>query len=160
MRAPARSCLGAGERCQRRLSADTPHGNPGDREVMYGTQRRRKSREVELRKLVLGIVEAPDQEQAPGLEAARMGCVRTVAMRFESRRCRGERFRGPGEVARSECDLGLGDNASRAGHNLSWTESARRLPQQHFRAVEITELGHGDAAKGERRRVIAERDSV
>jgi hypothetical protein len=40
---PARGFLGAGERCVCCLGADTPHRNPGDRELMYGTQRRRKS---------------------------------------------------------------------------------------------------------------------
>jgi hypothetical protein len=63
---------------------------------------------------VLGIVEAPDQKQAPGLEVARMGGIRLVAVRFEGRGCCGERLRGPSEVARSERDLGLGDDAARA----------------------------------------------
>ena len=40
---PARGFLGAGERCLCCLGADTSHGNPGDRELMYDTQRRRKS---------------------------------------------------------------------------------------------------------------------
>ena len=109
---------------------------------------------------MLGIVEAPDQKQATGLEVARMRGVRPVVMCFEGRRCRGERLRGPGEVARSERDLGLGDDASRARHSLSRTKGARRSPHQRFRAVEIAELGHGDAAKRERWRVIAEGDSV
>ena len=56
---------------------------------MDGAQRRRKRREIDLRKLVFGIVEAPDQEQAAGLEIARMGGIRPVAMRFEGRGCRG-----------------------------------------------------------------------
>ena len=109
---------------------------------------------------MLGIVEAPDQKQAPGLEVARMGGIRLVAVRFEGRGCCGERLRGPSEVARSERDLEFGDDASRAGHSLSRTEGVRRSPHQRFRAVEIAELGHGDAAKRERRRVIAKRDSV
>ena len=127
---------------------------------MDGAQRRRKRREIDLRKLVLGIVEAPDQEQAAGLEIARMGGIRPVAMRFEGRGCRGERLRGPGEVAGRERDLGLGDDASRARHSLSRTEGVRRSPHQRSRAGEIAELGHGDAAKRERRCVIAKRDPV
>ena len=86
---PARGFLGAGERRMCRPGADTPHPNPGNRELMDGAQRRRKRREIDLRKLVFGIVEAPDQEQAAGLEIARMGGIRPVAMRFEGRGCRG-----------------------------------------------------------------------
>jgi hypothetical protein len=39
---------------------------------------------------VFGIVEAPDQEEAPGLEVARMGGVCPVVLCFEDRRCRSE----------------------------------------------------------------------
>ncbi len=157
---PARGFLGAGERRARRRGADTPHGYPADRELMDGAQRRRKSREIELRKLALGIVEASDQEQAPDLEIARMGGVRPVAMRFQGCRCRGERLRGPAQVARSERDLGLGDDASRASESLSRTEGAPCPPHQRFRAAEIAELGHGYAAKRERRRIVAQGDVV
>src|SRR5215475_864296 len=111
---PARGFLGAPERRMCCIGADTPHGNACDRELMYDAQRRRERRNIELRKLALGIVEAPYQKQAPGLEGARMVGIRPVAMRFEGRGCRGESLGGPSEVARGEGDLGLGDDASRA----------------------------------------------
>ena len=134
---------------------DAPHGNPGDRELMDDTQRRRERREIDLCKLMLGLVEAPDQDQAPRLEIARMRGVGPVAMRIEGRGCRGEHLRGPGEVARGERDLRLDDDASRARQGLSRAEGAPRSPHQRFGAVEIAELGHGDAAKRKRRRVVA-----
>jgi hypothetical protein len=116
--------------------------------------------EIDLCKCVFSLVEPPDQKQPPRLEMARMGRVRPVAVCFEGRRCGGERLRGPGEVAGRERNLGFGDDASRASHGLFRAKGSRGSPHQRFRAVEIAELGHGDAAKRERRRVIAERDFV
>ena len=92
----------------------------------------------------LGLVEAADQKQAPDREIARMRGIHPVAVRFE-RRPRGiERLRGPAQVARDQRDLGLGDDASRAGHRLFRTEGARRASQESFRANEIAELRHRD----------------
>ena len=79
-------------------------------------------------------------------------------MRFERRPRRVERLRGPGEVARGECDLSLGDDAPRAGHRLPRAEAARRAAQQSLCASEIAELRHRDAPQRERRRVVAQRD--
>ena len=87
--------------------------------------------------------------------------IHPVAVRFE-RRPRGvERLRGPAEVARDERDLGLGDDASRAGHRLFRTEGARRaVAARPSRADEIAELRHRDAAQRQRRRVVAQGDAV
>ena len=71
-----------------------------------------------------------------------------------------ERLRRPAQVARDERDLGLGDDASRAGHRFLRAESARSTPQQSLRANEIAELRHRDAAKRERRRIVAQRDPL
>ena len=86
--------------------------------------------------------------------------VDPVAVLFERRPRRVERLRRPAEVARDERDLGLGDDAPRAGHGLSRTEGARRASQQSLRAHEIAELRHRDAAKRERRRVVAQGDPL
>ena len=86
--------------------------------------------------------------------------VHPVAVRFERRPRRVERLRGPAQVARDERDLGLGDDAPRAGHRLFRTEGARRTSQQSLRANEIAELRHRDAAKRERRRVVAQGDPL
>ena len=81
-------------------------------------------------------------------------------MRFERRPRRVERLRRPAQVARDERDLGLGDDAPRAGHGLFRTEGARRTSQESLRANEIAELRHRDASKRERRRVVAQGDPL
>jgi hypothetical protein len=84
--------------------------------------------------------------------------VDPVAVRFERRPRRGERCRRPAEVARDERDLGLGDDAPRAGHHLVRAEGARRTSKESLRSNEIAELRHRDAPKRERRRVVAQGD--
>ena len=83
-----------------------------------------------------------------------------VAVRFERRPRRVERLRRPAQVARDERDLGLGDDAPRAGHGLFRTEGARRTSQERLRSNEIAELRHRDASKRERRRVVAQGDPL
>ena len=153
----ARGALGPGERRARRLGRRRRRiAIPATTSSWAALNGGRERRGVELGERALGLVEAPDQEQAPDLEIARMRGVHPVAMRFE-RRARGvERLRGPAEVARDERDLGLGDDAPRAGHGLFRTEGARRASQQRLRADEIAELRHRDAAQRERRRVVAQ----
>ena len=71
-----------------------------------------------------------------------------------------ERLRGPAEVARDERDLGLGDDAARAGHGVLRLEGACRTAEEHLGAREIAELRHRDAAERERGRVVAEGDAL
>ncbi len=40
------------------------------------------------------------------------------------------------------------------------TEGARSIPQEFLRPCEIAKLRHRDAAKRERRRIVAQRDSL
>ena len=121
---------------------------------------RAERRRVEIGEHTLGLVEAPDQKEATDLKVARMRGIHSVAVLFE-RHSRGvERLRGPAQIARDKRDLGLGDNAPRARHGFFRTEGARRASQQSLRAIEIAELRHRDAAKRERRRVIAQRYPV
>ena len=83
-----------------------------------------------------------------------------VAVRFErGSRCI-ECLRRPAQVARDERDLGLGDDASRAGHGLFRAEGTCRTSQEILRSNEIAELRHRDASKRERRRIVAQRDPV
>ena len=81
--------------------------------------RRRERRRIEPGERVLGLVEPPDQQNSADFEMPRMGGVHPVAMRFEGRPRRVERLRRPGQVARNERDLGLGDDTSRPGHGSS-----------------------------------------
>jgi hypothetical protein len=125
-----------------------------------GPRRGREGRGVEPGERTLGLVEAPDQKQAPDLEIPRMRGVHPVAVRFE-RGPRGvERLCRPAQVARDQRDLGLGDDTPRAGHGLFWAEGTRRTSQQGLRANEIAELRHRDASKCECGRVVAQGDPV
>ena len=107
---------------------------------------------------VLGLVEAADHEQMPDLERARMRGIGPVAVGLERRDGGIQRLGGPAELARSQCDLGLGDDAAGAGHGLLRAKAARGAPQQRLGATEIAELRHGDAAQRQRRRVLAQRN--
>ena len=109
---------------------------------------------------MLGFVDAPDQEEAPDLEIPRIRGVRSVAVGFERRPCRVERLRWPAEVARDERDVGLGDDAPRAGHGLFRTEGTRSTSQESLRSNEIAELRHGNASKRERGRIVAQGDPL
>ena len=105
---------------------------PGNDQLVGGPRRRREGRGVEPGERALGLVEAADQEQAPDLEMPRMRGIDAVAVRFERRPRRVERLRRPAEVARDQRDLGLGDDAARAGHRLLRTEGARRARSSAF----------------------------
>src|SRR5437773_180145 len=107
-----------------------------------------------------GLVDAADQEQAPDLEIARMRSIYAVAVRFERYPRCVECLRGPAEVARDECDLGLGNHTPRAGHRLFRTEGARSLSQERLRSNELAELRHRDASQRERRRVVTQGDPL
>ena len=109
---------------------------------------------------MLRLVEAPDQEEAPDLEIPCMRGVQLVAVLFQRCPRRGERFLGPAQVAGHERDLRFGDQTPRPGHSLIRTEGARSTSQESFRSDEIAELGHSDASKGERRRVVAQSDTL
>ena len=62
----------------------------------------------------------------------------------------------PREVAHGEGHLGLGDDTAGARQLLVRAEAAGGAPQQLAGARVLAELGHGDAAQGERRRVVAQ----
>src|ERR1700675_2519069 len=127
---------------------------------MGGPRRGREGRGVELGERTLRLVEAPDQEETPDREIPRMRGIYAVAVRFERRPRYVERLRRPAQVARDEADLALGDHTPRAGHGLFRAEGARRPSQESLRSNEIAELRHRDAAKRERRRIVAQGDPV
>ena len=156
----ARGALGPSERRARRLRPKASHRDPRNDQLVGGPRRGREGRRVELGERKLGLVEAPDQEEAPDLEMPRMRGVHPVAVLFERRPRCVERLRRPAQVARDERDLGLGDDTPRAGHGLFRTEGARRTSQESLRSNEIAEPRHRDAAQRERRRVVAQRDPV
>jgi hypothetical protein len=120
----------------------------------------REGRGVELGEPTLGLVEVPDQEQAPDLEIARMGGVHPIAMRFERRPRCVQGLGRPAEIARGERDLGLGHDAPCARHGFFRAEGAHRASHESSRSTEIAELRHRDAPKRQRRRVVAQGDPV
>ena len=156
----ARGALGPRERGARRLRPQAPHRDPRDHQFVGGPRRGGKGAGSSVGELALGLVEAPDQEQAPDLEIARMRGVHPVAVRFERRPRRVERFRGPAR-SREASAISASATTHRARATASFGPKARAaLPQQSLRADEIAELRHRDAAQRERRRVVAQRDPV
>jgi hypothetical protein len=89
-----------------------------------------------------------------------MRSIGAVAVPFERVTCRIERLCRPVEVARHERDLGLGNRAPGASDSLARAEGAGRTPQQQLGAREIAKLRHRDAAKRQRRRIVAQGDVV
>jgi hypothetical protein len=83
-----------------------------------------------------------------------------IAERVERPRGGVECARRLAQVARGERDLGLGDLAAGPGESLAGAEAARGAPQELARPLVVAELGHRDAAQGERRRVVAQRDAL
>ena len=109
----ARSARASARAC--RLRPQAPHRDPRDHQLVGGPRRAAGRARVELGERTLGLVEAPDQQEAPDLEITRMRGVHPVAVLFERRPRRVERLRGPAQVARDERDLGLGDDAPARG---------------------------------------------
>ena len=72
----ARCALGPSERRARRLRPEAPHRDPRDYQLVDGSRRGREGRGVELGERTLGLVDAPDQEEAPDLEIPRIRGVR------------------------------------------------------------------------------------
>ena len=101
-----------------------------------------------------------DQEQTADREIARKCGVQAVAVLFERRPRRIERFGGPTQIARCEGNLGFGYHASRASDGFFRGECAPGTSQQFFRAWKIAELCHRDATERESRRVIPQGDSL
>jgi hypothetical protein len=156
----ARCLLGPNERSARRLRPQASHRDPRNDQLVGGPQRGREGRGVEFGEPALGLVEAPDQQEAPDLEISRMRGVHLVAVLFERcPRCV-ERLRRPTQVARRQRDLGLGDHTPRTGYGFFRTESARRASHESLRSNEIAELSHRDAPKRERGRVVAQGDPL
>jgi hypothetical protein len=88
-----------------------------------------------------------------------MRCIDAIAMRLERCARGAERLSRPCQVARDQRDLGLGDDASCAGHSFFWAEGAGGTPEEGLCSNEIAELGHCDASEGECGRVLTQGDS-
>jgi hypothetical protein len=109
---------------------------------------------------LLGAREVADEELAAGTDQARVAGVRVIAQRIERPRGRGERAHRRAQVVRDEGDLRLGDLAARPGEALASAKTAGSAPEELARPLVVTELGHGDAAQGESRRIVSQRDAL
>ena len=95
----ARGARGPSERSARRLRPKASHRDSRDHQLVGGPRRGREGHAIErgarvrLIERTLGIVDAPDQEEAPDLEMPRMRGVHPVAVLFERRPRRVERLR-------------------------------------------------------------------
>jgi hypothetical protein len=156
----ARGALGPSERSARRLRPEASHRDPRNDQLVGRPRRGREGRGVELGEPTLGLVETPDQEEAPDLKIPRMRGVHPVAVLFERRPRCVECLRRPAQVARDERDFGLSDDTPRAGNGLVRTKDARRTSEESLRSNKIAEPRHRDASQRERGRVVAQGDPV
>ncbi len=155
-----RRMLGPAEGCARRLGLQAPDRDARNHQLLGSPRCRRQRRGVERGQAAFRLVEAADQEQATDLQGTRVRRIHAVAMRFERRPRALERRGRPGELARDQRDLGLGDHAARARQRLLWAERPRGSSQQCFRSLKIAELRHHDASQRQRRRVVAQGDAL
>ncbi len=118
-----------------------------------------KGRRVEIGQHLLRLIQTPDENKTTNLKISRMRRVQPVPVLFQRHPCCMKRFRRPAQVARGQRNLGFGDDAPRACHGFFWTKGPSRLPQEFPRPYKLSELRHRDAAKRQRRRIIAQRDS-
>ena len=123
----ARCALGASECRARRLRPEAPHRDARNHELVGSPRRGRKRCGVELGEGMLGLVEAPDQKEAPDFEVSRVRGVHPVAVRFERGARRVERLRGQ---ARSREASAI--SASATTHLARATASSARRHAPHF----------------------------
>ena len=109
---------------------------------------------------LLGGLELADEELAPRSDQAGVERVGVIAERVERLRSGVEHVNWPCQIARGERHLGLGDLAAGLGESLSGAEAARSTSQELARPLVVAELGHRNAAQGDRRRVVAQRDAL
>ena len=153
---------GAAERGGGVRDPDPAERDLGTGELGAGRERRRRAGRVDVDRgqRLLGGRELADEKLAAGADEAGVEGVRAIAQRIERPRGRVERAHRPAQVARGEADLRLGDLAARLGEALTGAEAAGGPPEELARPVVVAELGHGDAAQGEGRRVVAQRDAL
>jgi hypothetical protein len=152
--------IGPRQRTTRLFGPEAPHRDPSKQEFVGGPRRRREETWIEVSELELRLIETPDQQQSPNFKIARMRGIQTITALFERHPRRVERLRREAEVARGQRDLGLGHDTPSAGHDFFRTEGPHSAPQQFLRSRIFAELGHRDASKRERWRIVSQGDSL
>jgi hypothetical protein len=109
---------------------------------------------------LLGSLKLSNEEMATRPDQAGVERIRVVAERVEHLRGSVKHVHRPCQIACGERDLGLGDLATGLGEPFANAEAARSASQEIARPLIVAELGHRNAAQGERRRVVAQRDAI
>ncbi len=125
-----------------------------------GCERRRRPGGVDGGEHPLGGREVADEELPSGPDEAREERVRVIAQRIERPGGRVEPARRRAQVARDEGNLRLGDLAARLGEAVARAEGPGGAPEERACPVVVAQLGHGAAAQGQGRRVVAQRDVI
>jgi len=139
---------------------EAPHCYSRDHQLVCDPTRGRKESGIQLGECALSFVESTYQQEAPDLQISRVGRIHSVAVRLEGRAGRVEGFCSLAQVPGRERDLGFGNDASSASDDLFRAKSACGTSQQFSGPNELAELRHGNASKGQRWRVVSERDPV
>ena len=113
---------------------------------------------IELGQCGCGLVETAEQEQPANRDQACLYGIGAIGARVERGRGLRQRARGTAKIAHGERHFGLGDDTAGTRQLLARTKTARGAPQQFAGARKLAQLGHRDAAQGERRRVVAQGD--
>ncbi len=114
---------------------------------------------IELCQCRFGLVESAKQQKPacrdqPGLQ--RVGMVSVRLQRGQGRRQRAWRA---AEIAHGQRHLSLGDDTARAGQLFVGAEATGGAPKKFTGTRMLAELGHGNAAQGQCRRVVAQGDA-
>jgi hypothetical protein len=108
----------------------------------------------------LGGLEFADEKLATRPDQAGVERVGGVAEPVERLGGRIEFVHRPGQIARGQRDLGLGDLATGLGEAFASAKAARGAAEELARSFVVAELGHRNAAQSESRRVFAQRDAL
>ena len=152
--------VGAGERRLRRCCAQRAQRHLGRGQLGNREQRRWQAARVEAGQRGCGLVEAAEQQQPAHCDQTSLQRVGAIGARLECGRRGCQRARGAAEVAHGKGHLGLRDDTAGTCQLLVGTEAAGGAPEELAGARVLAELGHGDAAQRERRRVFAQGDAL
>ncbi|WP_235186243.1 hypothetical protein [Lysobacter antibioticus] len=152
--------LRAIERRARDLGMQRTQRQLGGSQLCHRHKRRRQRLRIELRQRSRGLIEPTEQQQAARRDQPRLQRIGAIGPRLQGRCRGGQGPRRTAEIAHRQRHLGLGHDATRPRQFLVTAETAHRTPQQLAGARMIPELSHGDAAQGQGRRIVAQRDPL
>ncbi len=150
----------AGQRLPRRRDLQRTHRQLGRRQFRDRRQRRRQRASVKLLQLRLGCAQSSKQQQPTGGDEPRLQRVGVIGVLFQRSLGRHQRARRSAEIAHRQRYFRFGDDTTGARPFLVRAEASRSLAQQLARTPMLAQLGHGNAAQRQRRRVVAQSDPL